>query len=182
MLGTEADRIRFDDKEQLRRAAKGTRMLETDVTPLTVALVGCGKKKRATRCKARDMYTGTLFRLAFDHAERTADDVHILSALHGLLPPFTEIESYQLSINEMLIHEQRDWANGVVSDLFMFYPLTHLRLVFYAGQAYIRPVLEAARDQLSYWEVVDPLKGLGLFERIRWFKAQSLDENASPSP
>ena len=155
-------------------------MLHTDVTPLTVALVGCGKKKRGIRCKAKDMYVGTLFRLAYTHAERTADDVHILSALHGLLPPFTEIESYQLSINEMLHHEKQDWANGVVSDLFMFYPLTRLRLVFYAGQAYIRPILEAAHEQLSYWEIVDPLKGLDLFERIRWFKAQSSDENTSP--
>jgi hypothetical protein len=138
--------------------------------PITVALVGCGKKKRTTKCKARDMYVGSLFRLAFEYAERTADDVHIISALHGLLPPFEEIESYQLSINQMLFHQKAAWAEGIVGDLLALYPMTRLDLIFYAGNAYIRPILEAAANHERYWDMQMPLEGMDLFERLRWFR------------
>lgn len=176
-MASDETRLRFEHDEGQRRAQKDRRLLDADMReasiPLTVALVGCGKKKKKTRARACDIYTGTLFRLAYEYAERTADDVHILSALHGLLPPFQEIESYELPMNRMLIHEQKEWGNSVVSDLFTFYPLTPLRIIFYAGLAYIRPILEAAVDQAGYWDMQMPLEGLDLFERIRWFREQA---------
>lgn len=118
------------------------------------------------------MYTGQLFKLAYAHALRNADDVHIISALHGLLSPFDEIDYYDLTLNKMLLSEQRAWADGVVDDLFMSYPLTRLRLVFYAGQAYIRPILEAAYQQSGYWDMENPMEGLDLFQRLRWLREE----------
>jgi len=142
-----------------------------NTVPLTVALVGCGKQKLEVRAKARDLYAGRLFRMSYEHAERTSDDVLILSAKHGVISPFKEIDPYDLSINQMLIHHKHQWARWVISELIMLYPLTRLRIVFYAGQAYIRPILAEASEQEAYWDFCNPLEGLDLFERMAWFKA-----------
>lgn len=144
---------------------------------VTVALVGCGKQKLQVRSKARDMYTGQLFKLSYAHALRNADDVLIISALHGLLSPFQEIDYYDLALNKLLLNEQRDWANGVVDDLFMAYPLTRVRLIFYAGLAYIRPILEAAYQQDGYWDIENPMEGLDLFQRLQWLRNQEQEND-----
>jgi hypothetical protein len=50
--------------------------------PVKVALIGCGKSKRPGRHPARRLYSGPLFRASLEHAEHTADEVLILSALY----------------------------------------------------------------------------------------------------
>jgi len=151
---------------------------QSSVGAVTVALVACGKQKLQVRAQAKDMYIGQLFKLAYKHALNTADDVHILSALHGLLSPFQEIDHYDLSLNKLLINEQRTWADGVVDDLFMAYPLTRIRLVFYAGQAYIRPILEAAYEQEGYWDMENPMEGMDLLRRLAWLREQEKNNDS----
>lgn len=176
MSGSEEDRLRFIQNEHERQAAKDRALIEADrlegVVPLTVALVGCSKQKRASSAglPAQELYAGRLFRMAFEYAKNTADDVHILSALHGLVAPHQILVPYDLSIMELLLHEQDDWGIKIVDTLFFAYPLTPLRLIFYAGYQYIRPVLKAAQNQEAYWSWETPLEGLDLFARIRWFK------------
>ena len=148
------------------------------VSMRALALVGCGKQKLITleKVMARDLYVGRLFRAAFDHALRTADDVLILSALHALVEPTNRLSPYDFTMTQMLISEQIAWGRAVVHALKAHYPLTPLRITFYAGQQYIRPVMRAVGDspagELNYWSFEDPLKGLDLFERLAWFKEQ----------
>ena len=128
------------------------------------------------------MYTGQLFKLSYAHARRSVsiDDVLIVSALHGLLDPFQEIDYYDLSLNNLLLHERTDWANKVVDSIFMAYPLTRVRLVFYAGAAYIKPIVEAAYSQEGYWDMENPMEGLDLFQRLAWLRKEEklLDKSA----
>lgn len=166
----------FEARESLRSAKKDIQILESDDMelglPLTIALVGCGKQKRPTPQKARDLYCGSLFRLACEYAEQTADDVHIMSALHGLIPPYEEIAPYDFSINQMLIHERQAWGRKIVSDLSTFYHMRRLHVIFYAGQAYIKPIMDSASHQESYWTFENPLKGMDLFARLSWFRSK----------
>lgn len=145
-----------------------------DSVPLTVALVGCGKRKVATEenMPAASLYTGVPFRLAMAHALETADDVHILSTLHGLTAPHERIAPYDMVMAQLLISEQSNWGHRVVADLKECYLLTPLHIVFYAGMQYIRPILMWIGPELGYWTYENPLEGMGLFERIRWFKEQ----------
>jgi hypothetical protein len=145
---------------------------EVTGSTLTVALVGCGKQKLQVRSKAHEMYVGQLFKLSFAHAKKNADDVLIISALHGLLSPYEEIDYYDLSLNKLLKSEREDWANKVVDELFMAYPLTRLRIVFYAGLTYIQPILESAYSQEGYWDIENPMEGLDLFQRLHWLREQ----------
>jgi hypothetical protein len=141
-------------------------------TELEVALVGCGKlKAKEQGLAAKDLYTGVPFRLAYSHAKATADDVHILSALHGLVNPFAMLAPYDFSMVQMPPSMHIEWGRRVLGDLKAAYPMRRLKIVFYAGTQYIRPIMRAVTDEARYWTFHDPLKGLDLFERIRWFKA-----------
>ena len=139
-----------------------------------MALVGCGKKKAVTEAglPAHELYIGNPFRMAFSHARRTVDDVHILSALHGLVDPFQLLAPYDMGMTQMLMSEQREWGRQIVLSLRAAYPLTPLRIIFYAGAHYVRPVAAALESEKDYWTYEDPLKGMNLFQRLAWFKAQ----------
>ena len=142
--------------------------------PHQVALVGCGKRKAPTEAglPAHQLYIGNPFRMGFKYASRTADDVHILSALHGLVDPFRLLAPYDMMMTQMTITEQAEWGHNVVAALKAAYPLTPINIVFYAGSMYVNPVVAALEPELGYWTYEDPLKGRDLFQRIRWFKSQ----------
>lgn len=159
---TVASTIRRETREHLGQSA------------VTVALVGCGKQKMQQTSRACDMYTGQLFKLSYAHARNnvSVDDVFIISALHGLLDPFKEIAPYDLSINKLLISERDDWSNKIVRDIVDAYPLTRVRLVFYAGSAYVKPITNAARTHEDYWDMEDIMFGLDIFQRLAWLRGQ----------
>jgi hypothetical protein len=139
---------------------------------LIVALVGCGKlKAEGQSIPARLLYRGVPFRLAMAHAENTADDVHILSALHGLVAPDQMLAPYDFSMVQIRPSEHINWGRKILRDLLAAYPMRRLHIVFYAGMQYIRPINQAITDEHRYWTFENPLEGLDLFERIRWFKA-----------
>lgn len=195
MAGSVEDRLRFEEEEQERltrsyvmRLDLPPRPLPVDVTlvesgvPKNVALVGCGKAKLSTTEKvhAHELYVGNPFRLSCTYATATADDVHILSALHGLLSPWDRIAPYEFSMTKMFVSEQRQWGLRVVRALKALYPLTRLRITFLAGRHYIRPIVGALTEQdRQYWTFDDPLMGLDLFQRNRWLK-KKLDALVGP--
>lgn len=78
--------------------------------PVRVALVGCGAAKLPGRHRARDLYTGSLFRAALAHAERSADEVLILSALHGLVGLDDELDAYNVRLDKYRDAERDQWA------------------------------------------------------------------------
>ena len=57
-------------------------------------VVGCGAAKRSEAAPARDLYTGSLFRAAREHAEGSGLPWRILSAEYGLLTPDKVVEPY----------------------------------------------------------------------------------------
>lgn len=147
--------------------------------PTYLGLVGGGqiKKHGKQEYMARDIYAGKLFKLAFQHALETCDDVLILSALHGILPPHQLIAPYDHSTGHMLFSEHRIWGRRVVTELMCLYPHNRLSILFLAGDQYLWPVKEALeREQRiatpPMWEFDTPLEGRGLTGRLDWFKVQ----------
>lgn len=147
----------------------------TETTPLVVALVGCGKRKAptATGMPAKDLYTGVPFRLALKYAEQTADDVHILSALHGVISPYQTIPPYDELMNLKSPEEKAAWGKAVVTYLDHEYPNTRIHIMFYAGMMYIRPIAKYLPARLGFWTWENPLVGKDLFQRIRWLKEKN---------
>jgi hypothetical protein len=145
--------------------------------PVRVALVGCGRKKREGRHPARDLYTGPLFRAALAHAERTADETVILSALHGLIDPADEIAAYDVRLESYRKREREWWAARVVSALALRYPGLAVELTIYAGATYADAVELGLRFRPAWcrFELRDvrrPLGRLPVGKRLAWFKRE----------
>ena len=69
---------------------------------MTLVLVSCGAAKRTVPCQARTLYTGSFFSagLAWARSVAEADDIRILSALHGLVPLDRVLDPYNLRMGE----------------------------------------------------------------------------------
>jgi hypothetical protein len=196
MAGSVESRLRFEQEELERLARCEVNRLDLGPSPpvplevaivgsgmpRNVALVSCGKAKLRTseKVSAHQLYVGTPFKLSFQYAMATSDDVQILSALHGVLGPYELVAPYEFSMAQMFISEQALWGKRVVNALKGLYPVMHLRLIFYASRQYIRPILGAVSDEdRRYWSFEDPLQGLDMFERNTWLKRklEALDDH-----
>lgn len=162
----------FEQEEAIRMNRTNPSPACRDRLPLHVALVGCSSHKRWSygALPAKDLYTGRFFKQGFRYAQDTADDVLILSGLHGLVEPHRVIEPYDFHLALQLPDYKSSWGGRVVGQLLGAYPLVHLVITFYAGREYVDPVVATAREENVPWEFETPLKGLDLFQRIQWFK------------
>lgn len=132
-----------------------------------IALVGCGSQKASTRCAARDMYTSQLFRASRAYAEATCDSWWILSARYGLLNPAAVIYPYDQVLTRRTAEQ---WGKRIGMALEIAVPFPSLRdveLVVLAGSLYA-DAIEPVDDREFNW--AEPLKGLGIGERLRWLK------------
>jgi len=161
----------FQEKLRAMTNAKQVRIdrLRRLIGKPQVGLVGCGKSKQTGTHKASELYTGRLFRGAFEVASAHCEEVYILSAKHGLLAPGDLVESYDYSLYDVSLAERDQWGSGIVSHLKTLFPVDlGLRFVFYAGQGYVRPVLDQAR--VPQWEFFEAMRGLNLFQRMEWLR------------
>lgn len=71
-----------------------------------VCVVPCGSEKLDHPAMARDLYTSTMFRLAWDAAMAEVEAyegqarILILSALHGLIDPATIVDPYDVKMGD----------------------------------------------------------------------------------
>jgi hypothetical protein len=79
-------------QERMRRILKQQR---------TVYVVPCGAEKLDKPARARDLYVGSMFKMALRSAGVQEDgEIFILSALHGLLHPNDVIEPYDMKMGD----------------------------------------------------------------------------------
>lgn len=128
-------------------------------------LIGCGKSKQSKAAPARELYTGSLFRAARDYAEGTGKRWGIVSAKYGFIEPDAVIKPYEKRLGGGPV-EKALWARRVVEDTVRAAWSGKVTLLM--GRDYADP-LERAFMVLGI-HVVRPLDGLGLGQRLRWFK------------
>lgn len=143
---------------------------------MTVILVGCGKTKAPTARPARDLYIGVLFRAARAYAEAEvaagrAVAWAILSGKHRVVAPDAVIAPYDFKLSRLGNADDPLWGRVVLNDAHaMARGADLLRVVVLAGAAYVDQirghVMPAERV-----EIVTPLEGMGVGERLGWFKA-----------
>jgi hypothetical protein len=138
------------------------------IAPVTVCLVGCGKAKADKTAKAKDLYTGSLFRAARGFAEQ-CDDWYIISAKFGLLSPEKKIAPYESRLPRGYIAND-NWGIAVVCALCEAMRDIHFEVVLLAGAEYAVPVA-AHLSRLSIC-VRQPLSGMQLGQRLHWLKTE----------
>jgi len=132
-----------------------------------VILVSCAATKLDRPAPAADLYTSPLFRKARSYAEASGHPWFVLSARHGLVEPKAVLEPYDTRLTDLKPGERSAWADRVV------HALCHRGFggwgVFeiHAGDAYARPL----RDALApiALDITEPLAGLGIGQRLRWY-------------
>ena len=132
-------------------------------------LVSCVKEKRATRSRAKELYTSPWFRKAREYVERTGQPWFLLSARHGLLDPESMIRPYDRSLEAMARAERRRWADRVLRQLDAHVGASDT-LVVLAGQLYREFIEPDLRERKVSVEV--PLKGMRIGEQLAWFDRQ----------
>ena len=104
-----------------------------------IFLISCSRKKLAQAVKARSLYDSPLFHKSLAYAEsENPDMIFVLSAKHGLLALDTEIEPYDLTLNNMRVTEIEAWATAVLAQLRGKANLEHDQFIFLAGDRYRR--------------------------------------------
>ena len=130
-----------------------------------VTLVSCSGPKLGEPAPAADLYTSGLFKKARAYAERQPGSWAILSALYGLVWPEEVLAPYDLRLSEQPAAERLRWGEQVTRWVPRVPPGRVLEL--HAGEAYCAPL----RAQLvrAGWQVEEPLAGLEIGERLRWY-------------
>ena len=107
-----------------------------------VVLISCVSKKQAHKAKVKDLYISPLFRKNLAYAQKLKPDmIYILSAKYGLLDLDTEIEPYDLTLNNMPSNEIKSWAKKVLKQLSAITNLKQDHFVFLAGVKYRKHLL-----------------------------------------
>jgi hypothetical protein len=135
---------------------------------MRIALLGCGKVKAQRTCPAGEMYRSALFRSALRYALTTCERAYVLSAKHGLLELHQVIEPYELSLASLTREEREAWGRRVGEQLDAAVPELDAELVMLAGETYAAAI-DLPRE--FYWE--EPLRGMGIGERLAWLKANA---------
>jgi hypothetical protein len=125
--------------------------------PNVLHLVSCVSKKRSYASRAEDLYISPLFRAARNHVQ--GEPWGILSACYGFLTPSQTVEPYDDTITRWSRQERCAWASRVLATI----PPAR-RYVLWAGAIYAEHLAPALNAEL-------PLRGLGIGQRLAWFKA-----------
>lgn len=132
-----------------------------------IALIACASKKLATRARAEELYTSTLFKYSLQYARKlNPDATFILSAKHGLLTLGEEIEPYDVTLKKMRANERKTWAKKVIEQLKVHADLQHDHFILLAGERYRQYLL----PHLTSYEA--PLEGFRIGEQLQYLKKQ----------
>ena len=148
-----------------------------------IVLISCVSRKNNSKARAKDLYISALFKYSLAYAYKLKPDkIFILSALHHLLDPETEIEPYDVTLSnvpknkrkpglKVLNTEEKDeWGKKVIEQLSQQTDLKNDRFVILAGQEYINPIIK----DIEYFNL--PLEGLRYGERLAFLKKHSNNE------
>lgn len=93
-------------------------MIPVEGSVKKIVLISCVSKKLSHPASAQDLYISPLFRLNLQYARRLKPGaIYILSAKHGLLDLDTEVEPYDLTLNDMAIRQVQAWADQVLGQI-----------------------------------------------------------------
>lgn len=134
----------------------------------TWALISCTKDKEKYACPAWEMYGASdLFTKAYAYAAQQGQTPLILSAKYGLLLPETAIEPYNETIIGKPKLERYQWAYRVWPDLRKLLKPGDT-VVSYMGKVYEENLVTWLQEE--DFHVERPLMGLGVGQRLKWFK------------
>lgn len=130
----------------------------------TIILLGCGKEKSMKPCKAKNMYIGRYFKKNYEYAQYLSKKynakIFILSAKYGLLDLETEINPYNITLNNQNEANKKRWAIKVINQLNKIIYIND-NIIFLAGENYTKYLKKYYKNHQ------EPLKGLRMGEKMK---------------
>jgi hypothetical protein len=170
-----ADQIRHDrywwtkPEHSKRLAEQYKRIREMPIVrpdPITFVLISCSKTKLSTPAKARELYTGQLFKKAVAWAQRHDYQWFIVSALHGLVTPDQELNPYNFTIKDRRKRDRESWAHQAIAGQLTKFasPGSHAYLILPA------PYRMHIENELSLAAITyeNPVVGLAIGQQMHW--------------
>jgi cytoplasmic iron level regulating protein YaaA (DUF328/UPF0246 family) len=133
--------------------------------PITFVLISRSKTKLSTPAKARELYTGQLFKKAVAWAQRHDYQWFIVSALHGLVTPDQQLDPYNFTIKDRRNRERESWAHQTAAQLTKYAsPGSRAFLILPA------PYRTHIEKELSIAAITyeNPLVGLAIGQQMHW--------------
>lgn len=129
----------------------------------TIVFISCVSKKQPHKSKAKDLYISPLFRKNLAYARKLKPDaIYVLSAKYGLLDLETEIEPYDLTLNNMPATEIKIWAGKVIKQLSVQANVQQDHFIFLAGMKYRKYLT----SHISSYEV--PMEGMPIGKQLQY--------------
>jgi len=137
---------------------------------MKVAVINCGSEKIHKKCKAKDLYIGSLFLASRFFCESNYDQYCILSAKYHCLLPDDEVEYYDVYLGGLSKTEKEEWYRITAEQLLSRFP-EGTEFDFYTSKMYLEgliPILD--KNNIRY---TTNLNNLGLGYKIQWFQQHS---------
>ena len=135
-----------------------------------IGLVACSKTKLDRAAPARELYTSPLFKLSLAYAEAHCSAVYVISAEHGIVELDRVIAPYCTTLADLSPARRSLWWQGIVAWLLLRLYADDSRLMILAGESYVAPIDAALRGTA---EIVEPLRGMQIGERLSFLRAQA---------
>jgi cytoplasmic iron level regulating protein YaaA (DUF328/UPF0246 family) len=133
-----------------------------------ITLISCCGLKLQDPAPARELYQSTLFKKNLAYAERTSDQVFILSAKLGLVKLDEVIEPYDFTLTQATRSFKRSWGASVAEQLFKELEADDTIQVL-AGRSYRDPLFEHIA---TAWVIDVPMAGMGIGQQLGWLTDQ----------
>jgi len=141
---------------------------------MKIAIVGCGKKKKERRHKAKNLYNSLYSKLRIRYAEQECDQYRILSAKHGLIKGNKMIEPYDKHIDEVDNLDQELSLGDSILDWKDFWHRENTEVFLLAGQKYVDVIEKRLPDFADVKKPFEQTSGIG--EQIQWLK-ENIEDN-----
>ena len=135
---------------------------------MKTVLISCVAKKKGHKCKARELYDSTWFKLALRYAETlNPDRIFVLSAKHGLVDVDSVIAPYEETLNTKPANQIEVWGQMVLKQLKSIADVENDDFIILAGEAYRKYLVKDLPNHSV------PMEGLRIGEQLRWLKKNS---------
>lgn len=157
---------------------------KSESVQVDLTLIGCVKTKLEGRHQAKQLFVSPLFIGRRARAEALGAPWFVLSAKFGLLAPELEVDTYDVSLNNVGTAERKAWSARVLEQLNkQFGSVSGKTIEIHAGASYYKfGLVQGLQSQGA--RVVIPLKNALLGEQLAWYNAQALPAGREklPSP
>lgn len=160
--------FRQSSRMEMKVAVSQVMHMVIAATSYNMGLIACSMSKSQEARRAKELYTGDLFKKSRRYLELMGVRYVILSAKLGVIEPEEIICPYECTLNEMDFIARQGWAQKVASRIQEIEPRGG-KLLILAPKRY--------REFASYlpaqkYELEAPLAGKGIGQQQAWLKHQ----------